>query len=259
MNRALWSHPRFTSTSRPKWNCPMCEHGLLELQNESLHFDETAFSKEEHSNEDWDPTMIMYKFCALFKCNNCSEPIGVSGWGDIFEGYRYLPNGDVEEMTEDQFYPEYFTKSPLLISVPIDCDTDIELEIEKSFQLYFVDVNACAGKIRSVIELLMDDFKIPRRRLIAKDGKKKFRSRSLHERIILFGKKNPKPAERLLAIKWIGNFGSHGLRLESNDLLDAYELLEIVLVEIYDTSKKRTDKLTKDINKKKGPLVKRKM
>jgi hypothetical protein len=72
-----------------------------------------------------------------------------------------------------------------------------------------------------------------------------------------YGQKNPKAAERLLAIKWIGNSGSHGASLQRSDLLDAYEIFEIALTEIYDIDKKRADKLTKAINKKKGPLTKK--
>jgi hypothetical protein len=258
MDRELWSYPRFTKDSQPKWRCPVCDSGLLRLKKDSLFFEETSSSKASHSHEDWDPGWIHYTFSAFLTCDNCKEPIGVSGWGDIFEGYRYLPNGDVDEMTDDQFYPEYFSKAPKLIEIPVDCDTEIEMEIEKSFQLYFVDPNSCGNKIRSVLESILDEFDIPRKKKITKSAKIEIRTRSLHERILLFGQKNPKAAERLLAIKWIGNFGTHGFKLERNDLLDAYELFEIALSEIYDYDKKRADKLTKAINKKKGPLTKRK-
>lgn len=258
MNRELWSYPRFTKTSTPNWVCASCDHGILKLKKDSLHYQETALSKEEHANEDWDPTWISYRFSAFFICDSCGDPVGVSGWGDIFEGFRRLPNGDVDEMTDNEFFPEYFTKAPKLIAIPDDCSPEIELEIEKSFQLYFVDLNSCGGKIRSVIESILDEFKIPRKKQVTKGTKKEIKNRTLHERILMFGKKNPKAAERLLAIKWIGNFGSHGLELQKSDILDAYEIFEIALAEIYDFDKRKADKLTKQINKKMGPLAKRK-
>jgi hypothetical protein len=258
MNRELWNYPRFTAISSPKWTCPQCDTGLLRLIKESLFFEETNSSLENRKHEDWDPSWITYRFSAFFKCNMCHEPNGVSGWGDVFEAFRNLQDGSIEEIFENQFYPEYFTTAPKIIQLPLECDTEIEMEIEKSFQLFFVDIHACGSKIRSVIESILDNFKIPRRKKINREAKVEIKTKSLHERIIHFGQQNAKAAERLLAIKWIGNFGSHGLKLERSDLLDAYEIFEVALQEIYDDDKRRVDKLTKSINKKKGPLNKRK-
>lgn len=258
MNRKLWSHPSFTETNTPEWICPSCNAGKLSLAKNSLVSQETIASKERHHDEDWDPTWINTAFSAFFMCGNCGEPIAVSGWGTVTERIRLLPDGSVDDSTEDQFFPEFFTKAPHLIEIPVDCDPNIEIEIEKSFQLYFVDANSCANKIRVTIEMILDGFKIPRKKRITRGGNAEVRSMSLHERILKYGQKNLQAANRLLAIKWIGNSGSHGGTLERNDLLDAYEIFEIALSEIYDFDKKRADKLTKAINKKKGPLTKKK-
>ena len=61
-------------------------------------------------------------------------------------------------------------------------------------------------------------------------------------------------SDRLLAIKWLGNFGSHGSeKITIDDVLDAYEIMEDVLHEVYPDRGRNVSKLTKEINRKKGP------
>jgi hypothetical protein len=56
------------------------------------------------------------------------------------------------------------------------------------------------------------------------------------------------------AIKWLGNAGSHSHQeLTSDDVLDAYELMEELLVEIFEKKREKAKSLAKKINKKKGP------
>jgi hypothetical protein len=61
-----------------------------------------------------------------------------------------------------------------------------------------------------------------------------------------------------MAIKWIGNKGSHLGGIEKNDLLDAYELLEYSLNKLYNDPSKRLDKIAKRIIKRKGKPIKKK-
>ena len=49
---------------------------------------------------------------------------------------------------------------------------------------------------------------------------------TIHNRIELFEKKNPEVAEMLMAIKWIGNEGSHELKgLTRENVVIAYEII----------------------------------
>ena len=83
---------------------------------------------------------------------------------------------------------------------------------------------------------------------------------SLHNRIVKFRAKNAASAEALLAIKWLGNEGSHstpeGLGFE--DLLDAYELFEHVIEQIYVKRDRRILKLASGINKERGSTRRKK-
>ena len=60
--------------------------------------------------------------------------------------------------------------------------------------------------------------------------------------------------ELLLAIKWLGNAGSHASTpLSLDDVFDAYEILEVVLNDLYENKVEFARKLAKDINKNRGP------
>jgi hypothetical protein len=60
--------------------------------------------------------------------------------------------------------------------------------------------------------------------------------------------------DMILAIKWLGNAGSHGhSEVTIDDAIDAYELTEHILKEIYEPKAKKLKALAKKVNKKKGP------
>lgn len=58
----------------------------------------------------------------------------------------------------------------------------------------------------------------------------------------------------ILAIKWLGNAGSHSRsKISFDDVLDAYEFLEHILQEVYVQKTKKLKARAKEVNKKKGP------
>jgi hypothetical protein len=61
--------------------------------------------------------------------------------------------------------------------------------------------------------------------------------------------------DMLLAVKWLGNAGSHdGDKPTIADVRMTYDLLEHVLSEIYEKKTGELKAVAKKINKKKGPL-----
>ena len=55
-----------------------------------------------------------------------------------------------------------------------------------------------------------------------------------------------------MAIKWVGNTGSHSNKLTRERLLDVYEILEYVINLLYDSKYGKLKKNMLKINKKKG-------
>ena len=116
-------------------------------------------------------------------------------------------------------------------------------QVDLAFAHYFYDNNTCANKIRTSIELILDDIKAPKKRL--KNGKLKLIP-NLHQRIAHYSKTKRKLCELLLALKIIGNKGSHNHKSETKDILDAFEILELVLDKIYIKTTERIESLAKD-------------
>jgi hypothetical protein len=55
----------------------------------------------------------------------------------------------------------------------------------------------------------------------------------LDHRIKAYGEQNPEVAHHLMAIKWIGNAGSHGDGISRESVLDALEIIEGVFEDVY--------------------------
>lgn len=241
----------------PSWPCPTCNgKGQLTLKQETFHNVETGPSARSQSHDAWDPSWIESRFVCLLQCNNgkCGEIATLSGKSDIEEDYYYDDNGDVSQEYSDRFWPNHIFPAPHIFSIPSACPADVRAAVVAGFSLFWTDRDSCANKWRIAIECLLTHAGIPRYHKAIK-GKPR-RPVSLHARIQLFRKKNVDAAECLEAVKWLGNYGSHtGGGLNGNDILQAAELLEHALAEIY-KPKKSPVSAAKKINKKKGPLKK---
>ena len=85
--------------------------------------------------------------------------------------------------------------------------------------------------------------------------KGKRRTVSLHDRILDFGRSEPLLSEKLLAVKWVGNAGSHdGAMPTREDLFECFDLLEHVLEEVVEQRSAQLRLLAKRITRAKGPL-----
>ncbi|TCP92760.1 uncharacterized protein DUF4145 [Sphingomonas sp. PP-CE-1A-559] len=78
--------------------------------------------------------------------------------------------------------------------------------------------------------------------------------KTLDSRIKEFELKDPKNAEILLAVKWLGNSGSHAGGLTRDDVFDAFDMVELVLNNLYDTTTADIMAKVKAINNHKGPV-----
>lgn len=230
------------------WMCPTCEKGNLIIDEKSIESKETNQSKKQRDEEnDWSPESLQEKFTAKAVCNNrnCKENIFIIG--DNTMDWEYINEYVGNDLT-DFYYPKYFNPPINLFNIPYEIPYDVEGEIKNSFALFWADKSACGNAIRKSIECICDDKKINKTKTVR--GKRKFRS--LDERIKELGIKNPDAAESLLAIKWLGNHGSHGY-LDIEDIFDAYELLIHALEKLYINKEKRLKQLSKKIIKKRGP------
>jgi hypothetical protein len=213
--------------------------------------EESADSKAAHKEEYWEPEFMHGGFAAQLNCDNpaCKNIVFFSGEInlDVFQDYN---GGDTFEVeTEWILLPKYFSQQIHLIPISDRYNNEIANLLLSSFDLFWIDLDSCANKIRTIVENILNTQKIPQ----YSRNKGKLKRISLHSRILKFELKNKALAKLMLAIKWIGNYASHESGLSREDLIQAYEMLELVLSNLYDNKLKIANKMAALINKKKAP------
>lgn len=257
IKRSIWKN-YFRKNEVPEWNCPTCKKGILKGGEKCFTVSEDSESIKNYSCEDWEEFFRKGVFCGTLKCNNsnCDENVAVIGEMSVIEESFYAKDLDtIIENYLELLKPKLFIPSLEIFILHEFIPENIKSQIKEAFSLFFVDNSSCANKIRIVVELIMDEFKI-QKVTIGKDRKRK--KISLHQRIEKFKIKYPYEGEFLMAIKWIGNTGSHSEeQLTKDDTLDGFEMLEHVIYKLYEIETKKLNSLKKKINQRKGTIKKR--
>ncbi len=253
VNKTLWLS-EFKVSDLPHWPCPTCHEGWLTLEPRTYHTSESESSKKENSkyvaaNVPWAKGV----FSCILICNNrrCRESIALSGCYDVQE--EWLDDelsGQPYQTYSDFCIPITFVPTVHLFAVPKFVPQIIAEAVIDSFKTFWLDPSSCANKIRTAVEVVLTHKKV--RKIEIKNNKKKHLT--LHKRIQLFKISHPSAAEKLEAIKWIGNEGSHSNKTSKEDLIDAYDILSSLLHQLYETETERIVKLSKKIVSKQNPL-----
>lgn len=246
MNRSLWIEP-LKQKWCPAWPCPTCRKSTLLLTPNSLISKETAQSKRAHRKEGWGPEETTYVFTAWAECRNpsCKQQFAIAGSGGV--DVEFDANGNFG--LEDYFSPMMCKPMPDMFDFPAKCPDDVKEELRAAFALFWLNQPACAGRIRVAIECLMNFLGVPKRK---KDKNGKYIDLNLHARIDAIVKKEPKIGSHMMALKWLGNAGSHIGDVSRDDLLSAFEIMEYVLGEIIERRSDKVAKLAKALTKKHG-------
>ena len=241
----------FTAHAAPRWPCPACQTGRLKLRAGSLQEGETAASRAERRHPAWEPEWIDGRFACFFDCVECGNSVAVAGRYRVQDD-RYHDEHEGEGGDYVKYHkPTYFSDAPPVITLLSSVPDELAGEVRTSFQHFWGDTMACANRVRSAVEKLLTDQRIPRTTGRVAGKRRKFLT--LHERIERFRALHGDSAGRLMAIKWVGNAGSHADVITTDDLLDGYELLAFVLDELYSGRKRRVDSLASTINRRKAP------
>lgn len=258
-NRDFWLRS-FQEGNLSNWPCPNCHSGILKPVNKSFHYWESSASHEAGksyfiaSQVKFDDTAILgmefakYRYSILLKCSTCNECVSSCGSGEAIEDY-YPDSHDTVLL--NYFTPEYFYPALNIFYIHSKCPRAVKEQIVSSFKLFFADPPAAANYVRKAVDAILTNKKI--KRYITNKNKRRV-SLSLHDRIVAFEKINFDVAQKLFAIKWLGNEGSHAEKITKNDVLDAYEILELIIDDLYVGYKKSIERKILKINKTKKPL-----
>lgn len=254
VKRDRWK-PEFHADSRLMWPCPDCGASPLRIVRGSLFDGETHSSAAVH-DEDWfEPEQVAGRFACTMDCANCKNVVGVAGTYRVQDD-RYFDERIGEAGDFEKYYTaRYFTESPRLVEMPEATPELVVEELLASFQLYWNDALACTNRIRSAVERLLTAQRIPQTSGRKPGAKRQFLS--LHRRIELFRAKQPSITDALMALKWIGNAGSHSDTVTTEDALDGYELMDWVLDSLYARRHRNASALTRAINRRRAPRSRR--
>jgi hypothetical protein len=121
-------------------------------------------------------------------------------------------------------------------------------------EIVWIDPAGAAGRLRIAVEELLTAQRVPRYRMEMKPGRPAKRvRRTTHKRIELFAQRKPQVAQVLMAVKWIGNTGSHEGSLEIEDVLEGAEMLGLALRLLYDPSQSNLMRRVAAVNRHSGP------
>ncbi len=253
MNRSVW-RKEFDKDALPAWSCPHCRYSTLVLVEKSFQRHQGADSRAVMSDSCYIPEDDAGAVCFLVKCSrgDCREVCAVAG-------RYYMVEFDIDDRRSSRVticVPSAVVPPPPLIRLPDGCPESMRKEATRAFSLYWADAAACLNSIRQAVELFLTDLGIPKSHKVAKpSGGRRLVKWKLHDRIGILEKRRPalKPlCGRLMAVKHLGNAGSHPGEVTDRDALDGFEILEAALAAVYDDADS-LDRAVREINRRRGP------
>ena len=228
----------------PELPCFYCSQETLRLIKSSFRYRElqNQFAEKDFKNinfecglllktfllvgEFLDHIMVVQaKFSAFLTCRSCKEVVATSGKATVPSKWAKKQGTHVPTRIQ----PEFFSPPlPIILLYP-NYSEALRRAIVRSFSTFFSDPASCGNAIRHSVETLLDDQKIERIET-RRDGRPS--QMNLDRRIALFEQKF-QHAKLLHGIRAIGNEASHNYSVSQDDLLQAYEVLDYILRELY--------------------------
>jgi hypothetical protein len=243
----------FDLDSTTSFICPQCKLGRLISKEENFKVSSYVnYNRQVQYDMDYEPSWNKYAFAGYLLCNNdkCKEQIAVAGtltWDQITVQAGADLN-DVELETYQTCTPEYFERPPDIIHLEDFVPKEIRELLRSSFKLFWIDEQSCANRIRMSIEQILDFFDVKK---YPQKGRRV--PLPLQTRIGFFAKKHQSVAEKLTAVKWIGNAGSHLGSLKKGDLIDGYRIIQYSMRQLFSHEEKEVDRIARTINRRKRP------
>lgn len=243
MKRNIWKQT-LTEKFCPPWPCKVCSHGNLSLMEGSLRHTETVESGRVHGEDAFDYEWVQYVFTAWAQCSNpsCKQQYAITGTGGLSPEYT-------SDRQDEWDYVDYFAPMACyptldIFTFPDNCPGDLQDEMRTAFSMFWSNRGGCANRMRLALERIMDHLGVPQQKP-GSDGRV-----SLHDRIDSYVKTDQTIGMQLMALKWLGNTGSHDSNVSQDDLLDAMEVMEHVFREVIGGQSARVAALAKKLTEK---------
>lgn len=217
----------FRHDTLPNWTCPTCERGLLALrEKDTLAVQPNAETKANCREDWWDAEYGEYVFNGNLVCMNCGESVAVSGKGRVDQEYTDDGQGweYVTMLTATYFIPPLKVISP---KVNDQVPDQVRQLLAKAHEVCWTDPDSALNRLRTIVEEVLDFKGVPRTK-----GKTRH---SLHARIKLFTETGAEQIQSaLLALKYVGNDGSHGFSgISRRELLEVFSIVNYCLEKLF--------------------------
>ncbi len=246
----------FLEDTCPQWICSHCETGYVEIDTKEISSQSTASTLESMNHEAWEPEWVEKIWISMGQCNNsqCKQPYAFSGISTLKDN-----GGNFYDCYSIVYQVQTVYPPVLPFRIHKSCHDSVRNAILNSTSTLFTNPASSANSLRVGIECLLTSLGVKKIRLSKPDsttGKQNRKKISLHDRIeALKDVEYHDAKEYLMAVKWIGNAGSHPQKITQKDILQAYELLKSSLDAVYDKDIiKKNKRQAEKINKKKGPI-----
>jgi hypothetical protein len=267
MNTSFFQNLFFTADETETWPCPSCVTGRISLDPKSLRATENAWTRAAEATwDEYDHRDSVRHFTCQWHCNNtqCREVVHVTGKTNWTEIGREDENGIPYPEDVEAYMPLFILPALPLFPIPHDLKNEVKNALEAGFSMALADANAAANQLRRAVECLMDQLKVqkwPKKKIqpatkqpAAPQPAKKRKPLFLHSRIEKLPVRYAAIKKHLLAIKWLGNDGSHASGIDRKNMLIGYEIFEHCLEKLYSDKEDQIQKKIEAINKKEGQL-----
>lgn len=225
MDETLW---RRSFENFPSYGCPRCKGGKLAILTDTLKRVEARYAEQEHNEKGYHPYNDVTRFVCLLQCSrfSCGEVVAVSGDIDADVEYLFGADGHEEEYTNNKYLPRSMFPAPPVVRLPKKLPQECSDHLNAAFGLMWADTGACANRIRTFTETLLDHFQIDRK---GPDKNGKIYRFNLSQRIKLFEAKKPGHQSLYEALRIVGNVGSHSGVVSWDIILKAFRLVDYLI------------------------------
>ena len=224
----------FRRNDLPAWRCPACLNETLEIVPDSFKTAETSETATCRDKFWFDEEMAKGVFSCLLRCSRqaCREHVALSGQVISLEEFN-------DEMTErwyqSGYRPMHFYPPLPLFLPPEKCPAEIFDMLTEISALIPAHPASAVNIMRTVLEMILDIIWVPRENAELNKKGEKIRL-TTHQRICDYSAMLEPKNDAFMALKWLGNHGSHGgSKVTRSAIVDACvvigDLIEFVFFE----------------------------
>lgn len=241
--KAIQLSKRFGDSLDVEWPCPACGQRTVQILKDSFTIRSNLATLQQQNMEWFEADMEESVFSCMASCSRqaCGEVVACIGES---QGGIYWD----EHTHKDVFYrmhrPVSFhpTLSPVVITDK--CPQEIAGPLYASFSIFLMQPGSAANLIRIAVEQLLNAIGIPK----LDDKSKRI---NLHQRIDKLDGQYASYRNTLMAIKFLGNAGSHEYdEVIIEDIETAFEMMEYVVNDLFSGRKESIEVLTKRLLEK---------